>query len=62
VLTPNANLTIEAVSDGQVLGEFVIYNVEKSGLLKEKKAMDNNLFWEEKHSGKIRYDIEPVNE
>jgi hypothetical protein len=62
VLSSTVNLNIEAVSDGQVLGEFVIYNVEKSGLLMEKKVMDNNLFWEEKHSGKIRYDIEPLNE
>jgi len=62
VLTPNSNLTIEAVSEGQVLGEFVIYNVEKSGLLKERKHMLNNLFWDEKHTGKIKYDVEPFYE
>lgn len=59
VLMPNSNLTIEAVSEGRVLGEFVIYNVEKAGLLKERKHMENNLFWEEKHTGKIKYDVEP---
>jgi len=45
-----------------VLGEFVIYNVEKSGLLKQSKQLENNLFWEEKHSGKIKYEVEPVHE
>lgn len=62
MLTPTANLTVEAVSEGQTIGEYVVYNVEKSGLLKEKKKLENNLFWDEKHAGKIKYEVEPLQE
>src|ERR1700733_5859882 len=34
ILSPNFNLVIEVLSEGQTVGEFTIYNIEKSGYLK----------------------------
>jgi hypothetical protein len=53
---------MEIVSEGQVVGENAIYNIEKNGFLKEKKVMETNLFWQEKHSGKIKYEVEPYHD
>lgn len=57
VLSPTSNLNVEIVSEGNVIGEFAIYNIEKSGLLKEKKPIENSVYWDQKQTGKIKYEV-----
>ena len=38
-----------------------MYNIEKEGMLtKEPKIVENGLYWENKTSGKIRYEVVSV--
>ena len=61
VLTPSLNLTIELLSEGNIIGEFIVYNIEKEGyLVKEVKTVENGLYWNEKSSGKIKYEVQNV--
>lgn len=56
ILSPTLNLTIELLSDGNQIGEYIVYNIQKEGYLtKEPKTVENGLYWNDKSSGKIKY-------
>lgn len=59
VLLKNANLEFEVVNEEGILAKYIIYDLEKSGLLIENtKAYQVSLFNNEKAVGTIKYQVD----